>query len=69
VVARNDYSACAGDVVGEFCMGPNREEAITWLKGCPNPMTEDSDVEIPPIFSPEDIDELMTHELQQQHAH
>jgi hypothetical protein len=42
------------------------EEAITWLKRCPNPMTEDSDVEIRPFFSPEDIDELMTRELQQQ---
>jgi hypothetical protein len=26
VVGRNDYSACAGDVVGEFCMGPNRDD-------------------------------------------
>lgn len=42
------------------------EEAITWLKRCPNPMTDDSEVEIRPIFSPEDIDELMTRELQQQ---
>jgi hypothetical protein len=24
VVGRNDYSACAGDVVGDFCMGPVR---------------------------------------------
>jgi hypothetical protein len=42
------------------------EEAITWLKRCPNPMPEDSDVEIRPVFSPEDIDEAMTRELQQQ---
>src|SRR5262245_48138449 len=31
------------------------EEAITWLKRCPNPMTEESEVEIRPIFSREDI--------------
>ena len=42
------------------------EEAIAWVKRCPNPMTDDSDVEIRPIFSPEDIDEAITRELQQQ---
>jgi PhnB protein len=31
------------------------EEAITWLKRCPNRMTEDSEVEIRPIWSLEDI--------------
>ena len=41
------------------------EEAITWLKRCPNPMPVDSEVEIRPIFSPEDIDEAITRELQQ----
>jgi hypothetical protein len=38
------------------------EEAIAWLKRCPNPMTADSDVEIRPIYSPEDIDELLRQE-------
>jgi hypothetical protein len=42
------------------------EEAIAWLKRCPNPMTDDSEVEIRPIFSPEDIDEAIKRELQQQ---
>jgi hypothetical protein len=42
------------------------EEAITWLKRCPNPMPVDSEVEIRPIFSPEDIDEAITRGLQQQ---
>lgn len=42
------------------------DEAITWLKRCPNPMTVDSEAEIRPIFSPEDIDEAVTRELQQQ---
>jgi hypothetical protein len=42
------------------------EEAITWLKRCPNPMTVDSEVEIRPIFSPEDIEELIARELQHQ---
>ena len=45
------------------------EEAISWLKRCPNPMTEDSEVEIRPIFTPEDIDEMLARELQQQQGH
>jgi PhnB protein len=31
------------------------EEAITWLERCPNPMPEDSEVEIRAIWSLEDI--------------
>jgi hypothetical protein len=42
------------------------EEAIAWLKRCPNPMTDDSDVEIRPIWSPEDVDEAIKKELQQE---
>ena len=40
------------------------EEAIAWLKRCPCPMPEDSDVEIRPIFSPEDFGAAFTPELQ-----
>ena len=40
------------------------EEAIAWLKRCPNPMMEDSEVEIRPFFSPEDFGEAFTPELQ-----
>src|SRR5690242_13704168 len=36
------------------------EEAIAWLKRCPNPMTEDSEVEIRPLFSPEDFGAALT---------
>jgi hypothetical protein len=42
------------------------EEAVAWLKRCPNPMNEDSEVEIRPIFSPEDFGEAFTPELQKQ---
>jgi len=31
------------------------EEAIDWVKRCPNPMLEDSDIEIRRIFEPEDF--------------
>jgi uncharacterized protein (TIGR02246 family) len=31
------------------------QEAIEWVKRCPNPMTEDSDIEIRPVFGIEDF--------------
>lgn len=31
------------------------EEAVEWVKKCPNPMPTDSDVEIRPLFSLDDI--------------
>jgi hypothetical protein len=42
------------------------EEAIAWIKRCPNPMNEDGEVEIRPIFSPEDFGAAFTPELQEQ---
>jgi hypothetical protein len=38
------------------------EEAVEWLKRCPNPHCEDSDVEIRPIFEAEDFGENLTPE-------
>src|SRR5271166_631238 len=31
------------------------QEAIDWVKKCPNPMSEDSDIEIRPFIEPEDL--------------
>src|SRR3984893_127479 len=39
------------------------EEALEWVKRCPNPMLTDSDIEIRPVFGPEDFGEAMTPEL------
>ncbi|MBR8188392.1 YciI family protein [Burkholderia vietnamiensis] len=44
------------------------DEAVEWVKRCPNPMPVDSDIEIRPIFSPEDFGEAFTPELQAQEA-
>jgi len=43
-------------------------EAVDWVKKCPNPMTEDSDIEIRPLFGPEDFGESFTPELREQEA-
>lgn len=44
------------------------QEAIEWVKKCPNPMMEDSDIEIRPVFSTEDFGEAFTPELQEQES-
>ena len=42
------------------------EEAIEWAKRCPNPMNEESDLEIRPIFEAEDFGAELTPELRAQ---
>lgn len=39
------------------------EEAIDWVKRCPNPMLTDSEIEIRPIYGEADLGEAMTPEL------
>jgi hypothetical protein len=42
------------------------EEAITWVKRCPNPMLGESEIEIRPIFTTDDFGEALTPELREQ---
>jgi hypothetical protein len=42
------------------------EEAVERVKKCPNPMNEDSDIDIRPIFEAEDFGDEFTPELQAQ---
>ena len=44
------------------------EEAVEWVKRCPNPMLTDSDIEIRPVFGPEDFGEALTPELKARDA-
>ena len=41
------------------------EEAVEWVKKCPNPMPGDSEIEIRPFASLEDFGEAYTPELQE----
>jgi len=43
------------------------EEAIEWVRRCPNPMISDSDVEIRPLFGMEDFGEALTPEARTLH--
>jgi len=42
------------------------DEAVEWAKRCPNPMNEDSDLEIRPVFEAEDFGAEFTPELREQ---
>ncbi|MFY9477596.1 MAG: YciI family protein [Aquabacterium sp.] len=42
------------------------DEAVDWVKRCPNPMMSDSDIEIRPVFEAEDFGEAFTPELREQ---
>src|ERR687895_56058 len=44
----------------------SKEEAIEWVKRCPNPHNEDCEVEIRQVFEAEDFGAELTPELRQQ---
>jgi hypothetical protein len=44
------------------------EEAIEWVKRCPNPMEGESEIEIRPVFEAADFGEAMTPEMQAKEA-
>ncbi|KWB86992.1 YciI family protein [Burkholderia ubonensis] len=44
------------------------DEAVEWVKRCPNPMKGDSEIEIRPMFEAEDFGAEFTPELQEQEA-
>ena len=41
----------------------SKEEAIEWVKRCPNPMPTDSEIEIRQIFEAEDFGDAVTPEM------
>ena len=42
------------------------DEAVEWVKRCPNPMPGDSEIEIRQVFEAEDFGEALTPELREQ---
>jgi len=46
----------------------SKEEAIEWVKRCPNPLEGESEIEIRQIFEASDFGEAFTPELQQAEA-
>ena len=60
------------DATGELVAGfwlwqvKDMDEAVEWLKRCPNPMLGPSEVEIRPLYEPADFADAMTQELADQ---
>jgi hypothetical protein len=46
----------------------SKAEAIEWVKRCPNPMIEDSEIEIRPLFEADDLGEAFTPEARAREA-
>ena len=44
----------------------SKEEAIEWVKRCPNPHCEDSEIEIRQVFEPEDFGPALAPEIRAQ---
>ena len=42
------------------------EEAVAWVKRCPNPMTSESEIEIRPVFEMDDFGAECTPEIREQ---
>lgn len=41
------------------------DEAVEWVKRCPNPMFEDSDIDIRPVITMDSFEPIMTPEIQE----
>ena len=56
------------DLVAGFWLWQVRsmDEAVEWVKRCPNPMLEDSEIEIRQVFEAEDFGTEFTPELREQ---
>jgi len=44
----------------------SKEEAIEWVKRCPNPMSGESEIEVRQVFEMEDFSSVMTDEVREQ---
>jgi hypothetical protein len=57
--------AATGELVAGFWLWEvkDMEEAVAWVKRCPNPMPGPSEIEIRPLFEMADFGEAMTPEL------
>ena len=62
------FAGDPNDLVAGFWMWncASMEEAIEWVRRCPNPMPGDSEIEIRRVFEAEDFGEAFTPELREQ---
>ena len=67
-VIQGPFAGDPNDLVAGFWMWncASMEEAIEWVRRCPNPMPGDSEIEIRRVFEAEDFGEAFTPELREQ---
>jgi len=53
----------AGDWLWQVC---SMEEAVEWVRRCPNPMPTESEIEIRPLYELSDFGDAVTPEVQAQ---
>jgi hypothetical protein len=66
-VSRGPFANTSDQIAGFWIWKVrSMDEAIEWVKRCPNPMMTDSDIDIRPIFEAEDFGEALTPEVREQ---
>jgi len=66
-VSQGPFSQAQELIAGYWLWQVNSmEEAISWVKRCPNPMPGESEIEIRPVFEADDFGEALTPELREQ---
>ncbi len=69
-VSDGPFSATSELVAGYWLWQvKDMDEAVEWVKRCPNPMLGPSDVEIRPLYEPTDFTEAMTQDMADQQQH
>ena len=60
--------AATGELVAGYWLWQvkDMDEAVEWVRRCPNPMPGPSEIEIRPVYEMEDFGEAMTPELKEQ---
>ena len=63
--------AATGELVAGFWLWEvkDMDEAVEWVKRCPNPMPGPSEIEIRPLYEASDFGEAFTPELQEREEH
>lgn len=62
--------AATGELVAGFWLWQvqSMDEAVEWVKRCPNPVPGESEIEIRPVLEPEEFGAEFTPELREQEA-
>lgn len=62
--------AATGELVAGYWLWQvkDMDEAVAWVKRCPNPMPGPSEIEIRPLYEVEDFGDLLTPEAEEIHA-